>query len=148
MTSDFKPKMRGYPRSGLGFVTQLEPLFRQQNIDGSTSQVFRHIFGFLDDLEGIRRSSGLSLVDNVTDNLGGLASVGIDDGSDLRFSRNNVADAEGEAPSSIRKPSERWTKLRRSLSIGWGEIAFIIAVKVWSGYETHIQSNRDIPAIW
>ena len=103
--------------------------------------------GFLDDLEGVGRSSRLSLVDNVTDNLDSLASVGIDDGSNLCFTCNDVADVKGEAPLSIRKTFERWIRLRRSPSIGWGKIIFIIALKLWSGCETHVQSNRDMPAI-
>lgn len=48
-------------------------------------------------------------MDNVVDDLNSLASVGIDDGSDLRFSRDDVADVEGGGgdTTSIRKPFER-----------------------------------------
>lgn len=35
-----------------GLIAQLEPFFRQQNINRSISRVFHHIVGYLDDLEG------------------------------------------------------------------------------------------------
>jgi hypothetical protein len=55
---------------------------------------------------------GISLVDNIANDLGGLASIGIDEGDNLRFSRDGVADAEErEAPSRIRKPLERLVRV-------------------------------------
>jgi hypothetical protein len=52
-------------------------------------------------------NNGLSLMDNVADDLASLTSVGIDDGSDLRFTRDGVGDVEGggtvEHAETIRK---------------------------------------------
>ena len=58
---------------------------------------------------------GSSLVDYVVDNLTDLASIGIDEGSNLRFGINHITNVEGEAPSNVRKPIERYTKQRRSI---------------------------------
>ena len=81
-------------------------------------------------------------MDNVADNLESLASVGINDGSDLGFSHDDVADVEGggEAPRAYRNRSRGWTKLRRSPPIGWGVVgcSSAITMKPKSLVETSI----------
>jgi len=42
----------------------------------------------------------------------------------------------------MQKSFERWIKLRRSPSVGWGDIALMVAYKVRSGWETLVSGVK------
>ena len=100
---------RGACCKGFRLIAQFEPLLREENANGSIGWVFNHVVWLLENLEGVfivretaaveegrgDLNDGFSFVDDVADNLNGLAGISIDNGRNLRFGLNDVANVEG-----------------------------------------------------
>jgi hypothetical protein len=156
---------RGARRKRLRGVAQLEPLLREDNVDGSICRVFHHVVGLLDDLEGvfiIREAAtveegrgdfddGLSLVGDVTDNLDGLPGVGVDNGSYLRLSFDDVADVEGGGTVEHAETVGKVNQVEEVAIDRLGENRFHnslkILVRVWGscseGERAHLPSSNN-----